>query len=158
MSEPRIVVGVDGSEHSKRALRWAAYVAGLTPGTRVEALMVWEPPASFGFQWKYLVPNWDPMIDMQKSLRQVIDDVFGADAPPHLTLHTVEGHPAAQLLKAGMDAEMLIVGSRGHGTLASLVLGAVSERCIRHSRCPVLVVHDTDPPVADAEPAPADGV
>lgn len=141
----RIVVGVDGSDHSKRALRWAAYLARLEDAP-IEAVMVWEPPAPAGYGWNFVARNSDPMPEMQKALTETIDDVFGADRPQHLTLHTVLGYPAAQLLKAAKDAGLLIVGSRGHGGFANLLLGSVSARCSEHAQCPVLVVHDTEPP------------
>ena len=148
----RIVVGVDGSEHSKRALRWAAHLARLERAP-IEAVLVWEPPAPAGYGWNFMESGWDPIPEMQKSLTATVDEVFGAQRPPLLTLHTVVGYPAVQLVRISADAALLVVGSRGHGGFANLLLGSVSAKCSQHAQCPVLVVHDTEPPEPPGPPA-----
>jgi nucleotide-binding universal stress UspA family protein len=145
-STSRIVVGVDGSEQSKRALRWARHLA-TADGATIDALMVWNPPVVWGYGWTNVAGGWDPMVDAEKALTATVDDVFGAERPAGLTLLTVEGYPAYRLLEAAEKASLLIVGSRGHGGLAGVLLGSVSAMCAEHAHCPVLVVHDTDPPV-----------
>jgi nucleotide-binding universal stress UspA family protein len=143
----RIVVGVDGSEQSKRALRWAQHLAA-PDAARIEAVMVWEPPVTWGYGWSALAGGWDPMADAEKELIATVDEVFGAERPVGLTLRTVEGYPAHRLLEAAEGASMLVVGSRGHGGLAGVLLGSVSALCAEHAHCAVLVVHDTEPPTA----------
>ncbi|HUJ67020.1 MAG TPA: universal stress protein [Acidimicrobiales bacterium] len=138
--ERRIVVGVDGSESSVRALAWAAGHAELT-GSVVEAIATWEWPSSFGFG--LVVPEgWSPADDAQKVLDKAIEQV--APAHPGLTIRTriVEGHPAPALVEASTGAELLVVGSRGHGEFAGMLLGSVSEHCVTHAHCPVLVVRE----------------
>jgi nucleotide-binding universal stress UspA family protein len=138
--ERRIVVGVDGSESSVRALAWAAGQAELT-GSVVEAIATWQWPSSFGFG--LVVPEgWSPADDAQKVLDDAIEQV--APAHPGLTIRTriAEGHPAPVLVEASADADLLVVGSRGHGEFAGMLLGSVSEHCVTHARCPVLVLRE----------------
>ena len=138
--ERRIVVGVDGSESSVRALAWAAGQAELT-GSVVEAVTTWQWPSSFGFG--LVVPEgWSPVDDAQKVLDNAIEQV--APAHPGLAIRTriVEGHPAPALVEASADAELLVVGSRGHGEFAGMLLGSVSEHCVTHAHCPVLVLRE----------------
>lgn len=133
----RVVVGVDGSESSKEALRWAARIAG-TDG-RIEAVIAWDYPTSYG--WPTLLGDWRPDIDAEKLVVETVDEVFGATRPVGLTTRVIRGHARDVLLDASADADMLIVGSRGHGGFAGLLLGSVSAACAEHAKCPVLVVH-----------------
>jgi nucleotide-binding universal stress UspA family protein len=145
----RIVVGVDGSESSKQALRWARYLARMA-GDTLEVVMVWKPFGDYGAVgagWVGMPSDWDPARDTEKALIATVDEVFGADRPAGLKISVVEGSPAWALIEAGKDARMLVVGSRGHGGFAGLLLGSVSATCVEHARCPVLVLHgDTPPP------------
>ncbi len=141
-SSPRIVVGIDGSPPSVAALRWAIRQAELT-GASVDAVSAWQFPASAGAY------GWAPEsgfdnIDFEgltaKALKAAVDQV---GPPPSVTIRqlVVEGNPAQALLDAAAKADLLIVGNRGHGAFADALLGSVSERCVRHAHCPVLVVH-----------------
>ncbi len=134
----RIVVGIDGSAESTQALRWAAGLAAAT-GARVEAVAAWQYPVVYG--WAYPPLEWSPEQDMRKALTTAVDQVFGADRPAGLELEIREGHPSTVLLEASKDATMLVVGSRGHGGFAGLLLGSVSAAVAEHATCPVLVVH-----------------
>jgi nucleotide-binding universal stress UspA family protein len=146
--EGRIVVGVDGSRHSLDALRWAAHFAVIF-GARLDAVASWEYPQSFG--WAAIAPEWDPGRDMAKVLDDAVRAVFG-DQPPaglKLELQVQEGGAAKVLLSASEGADMLIVGSRGHGGFAGLLLGSVSANVAEHASCPVFIVHgDQAPPPA----------
>ena len=133
-----IVVGVDGSGQSKAALRWAARFLAITGG-RIDAVIAWHPPASFG--WSYVPGDWNPEKDAEKVLSRAVDEVFGADRPLGMQLIVREGNPAKVLLDASRDADLLVVGSRGHGGFAGLLLGSVSAHCAEHATLPVLVVH-----------------
>ncbi|SOD73628.1 nucleotide-binding universal stress UspA family protein [Jatrophihabitans sp. GAS493] len=149
-----IVVGVDGSEPSKQALRWAEFLAHAT-GSTIEAVIVWGRPYGYGMGslgWGALPEGWDPAMDADKVLQETIDQVFGTQRPAGLTTASVQGGEAQQLLQLSRGCRMLIVGSRGHGGFAGLLLGSVSSACAEHSNCPVLVVHG-DMPV----PMPAPG-
>lgn len=134
----RIVVGVDGSEPSKAALRWAARLApGI--GATIEAIAVWEFPTNYG--WAVEAGEWRPDRDAETVLTETLDDVFGSDRPTGLVAAAREGRTASVLIEAGRHAEMLVVGSRGHGGFTGLLLGSVSAECAEHASCPVLVVH-----------------
>jgi nucleotide-binding universal stress UspA family protein len=133
----RIVVGVDGSEPSYEALRWAARLAP-TLGATIQALGAWEYPYTDG-TLPVPIMDWERLsVD---AINQSIRDVFG-DTPPAGLVTTVErGHPSRILVDAARGASMLIVGSRGHGGFAGLLLGSVSQYVAEHATCPVLVVH-----------------
>jgi nucleotide-binding universal stress UspA family protein len=142
--ETRIVVGVDGSQQSRRALVWAARVAQAT-GAAVDAVIAWHYPVSYG--WSYTTDGWNPENDARKCLEDAVDAVFVDGRPLRLNLDAREGLPAKVLLDASRHATLLVVGSRGHGGFAGLLLGSVSASCAEHAACPVLVVHgDEDPP------------
>jgi nucleotide-binding universal stress UspA family protein len=140
--QSRIVVGVDGSESSKHALRWAARQAGFT-GATLEAVTGWEYPAFFGF-----APTIPDGIDYGElagtALDQSIAEVFGADRPPRLETQVVARHPALALVEASEGAELLVVGTRGYGGVADALLGSVSTYCVHHAHCPVTVIRPTD--------------
>jgi nucleotide-binding universal stress UspA family protein len=140
----RVVVGVDGSEHSKLALTWAARIAEEAK-TQLEAVIAWQYPPTFG--WAAVPPSdWNPEKDADATLTATVDEVFGTHRPPNLQLTVAEGYPASVLLDGSEDALMLVVGSRGHGGFAGMLIGSVSANVAEHAHCPVLVVH---PPVAD---------
>jgi nucleotide-binding universal stress UspA family protein len=143
---PRIVVGVDGSEQSKKALRWASHLAAST-GAHLEATAAWEFPVSYG--WVAVPISWNPEQDTEKVLTRTVDEVFGANRPIDMQLSVYKGNAAKVLIDASDGALMIIVGSRGHGGFAGLLLGSVSAAVAEHAHCPVLVVHgDNLPPEA----------
>lgn len=135
----RIVVGVDGSQSSKSALRWAARLLPLFDG-EIQAVIAWEYPTSYG--WGAALPSdWRPDLDAAKALEAAVDEVFGPERPPSLTCVVQEGRANYVLLEASAGADLLIVGSRGHGGFAGLLLGSVSAACTEHAKCAVLVAH-----------------
>lgn len=138
---PRVVVGVDGSEPSKHALRWAARIAA-AEGARVDAVAAWDFTPAFG--WNALPMGYSPRLDVEKSLTETIDEVFGAERPKDMRLTTLEGRAAQVLIAVSRGALMLVVGSRGHGGFAGLLLGSVSSTVAEHATCPVLVVHEPE--------------
>ena len=138
----RIVVGIDGSPPSVAALRWAIRQAELT-GATVDAVGAWQFPVSAGAY------GWAPEsgfdnIDFEgltaKALKAAVDQV-GPPSSVSIRQLVVEGNPAQALLDAAAEADLLVVGNRGHGAFADALLGSVSERCVRHAHCPVLVMH-----------------
>jgi nucleotide-binding universal stress UspA family protein len=145
----RIVVGVDGSEQSKLALRWAAYVARLGSAT-VDAVMAWDYPVTFGWSagWSYPDGGWTPQEDAEKALAEALAEVYGEQPPAGLRRFVEQGNAAKVLLDHSDGATLLVVGSRGHGGFAGLLLGSVSANCAEHAPCPVLVVHGNEPPPA----------
>ncbi len=144
----RVIVGVDSSEPSKHALRWASFLAHATAST-IEAVTVWRPYLTYdtmGAGWGAVPTDWNPAADAEQSLVATIDEVFEGHRPPGLELTVREGNPAATLLEISADARMLVIGSRGHGGFSGLLLGSVSAACTEHAICPVLVLHGTTPP------------
>ncbi len=139
---PRIVVGVDGSDQSKQALRWAGHLAHQY-GARLEAISTWEFPVAYG--WSAVPTDWNPQADTQKLLDETVDVVFGGERPKGMITRAIEGGAAARLLECSDGALMLVVGSRGHGGFAGLLLGSVSSSVAEHATCPVLVVHGDAP-------------
>jgi len=133
-----IVVGIDGSECSREALAWAAEQARLT-GLRLVAVTTWEWPNTYGYPvaWSENVSFED---DARLILEESVEKTLGPDAKDTVTLVVVHGHPAPTLLKESEEASLLVVGSRGHGEFAGMVLGSVSEFLATHAHCPVVIV------------------
>ncbi len=133
----KIVVGIDGSAASTEALRWAARQAHLT-GSPLDVIMTWEWPASMG--WSVPIPDeYDPEKDVRQILDQAIAHALVDYADVEVTSHVVNGHPAPLLVDASKDADLLVIGSRGHGEFVGMLLGSVSEFCTTNAHCPVLV-------------------
>jgi len=138
---PRIVVGVDGSPSSVAGLRWALRHARLTGGS-VDAVIAWTYPVVPGAGWVPASIGDD--IDFRQIAEKTLTGVVGgvaagaADVPVRCLVE--HGAPAEVLLTVAKDADLLVVGSRGHGGFADAVLGSVSQHCVRHARCPVLIV------------------
>jgi nucleotide-binding universal stress UspA family protein len=136
-----ILVGVDGSHGSRKALIWAAAEAA-DHGADLIVLSVWEhallPPAGSGS-----VPAGDVPDDSQRAaddLVTIIKEELG-DNPPVLAQPRVKhGRPAEVLIEESKTADLLVVGTRGHGGFAGLVLGSVSQHVAAYAQCPVTVV------------------
>jgi nucleotide-binding universal stress UspA family protein len=138
----RIVVGVDGSSSSRAALRWAVRQAVLTGGM-VDAVMAWHVPTTLqGYAWApvYVDEAADLYEDARKALDAVISDEIELADRHLVTGRVVNGHPAEVLLDAATGADLLVVGSRGHGTFADALLGSVGQYCVHHAHCPVLIM------------------
>lgn len=138
--ERRIVVGVDGSESSKAALRWAIRQAKLT-GESVDAVIAWRIPSSYGWA-PYPVSMPDLEGDAKSVLIAALAEVSALEPDVLVRPIVTEGNAAEALLRAAKGADLLVVGSRGHGEFASALLGSVSMHCVLHAPCPVLVFRD----------------
>jgi nucleotide-binding universal stress UspA family protein len=138
--ERRIVVGVDGSESSKAALRWAIRQAKLTDST-VDAVTAWRYPTGYGW-----APVDDSTLDVEgdakTALTEALNEVSGLYPEVSVRPLVTEGHAADVLLRAAKGADLLVVGSRGHGGFTSAMLGSVSLNCVMHAHCAVLVLRD----------------
>ena len=133
----RIVVGLDGSASSQDALSWAARQAELTAAD-LDVVMCWEWPSSYG--WAMPVPqDFDPEADFRNVLDTTLATVRAAHPGVGIEGRVVQGHPAPILVAASKGADLLVVGSRGHGEFVGMVIGSVSEYCAAHAACPVLV-------------------
>lgn len=133
----RIVVGVDGSPSSKAALRWAIHQAQMT-GTSVDAVTAWRYPATYG--QPPVINIYDYEDGARQILTQAINEVSAEDSEVPVRPHVVQGHPAQVLLDAADGAELLVVGSRGHGGFAEALLGSVGQHCVHHAPCPVVII------------------
>ncbi len=143
----RIVVGVDGSLSSQAALQWAADQAALTEAG-VEAVIAWEYPAlAAGFGWAptAMITASQYREYAEKVVADAISKVAGPGAGVPFSTRVGEGNAAQVLLDEAAEAELLVVGSRGHGTFAGAVLGSVSQRVAHHAPCPVVVVRGASP-------------
>jgi nucleotide-binding universal stress UspA family protein len=141
-TEARIVAAVDGSPSSMSALRWAIGQAALT-GASVEAVIAWHYPVTAGGL------GWGPAgmatgFDFKENAKQVLAGAISATREPGsaVPVHAfvVEGEAAPVLLDACDGADLLVVGSRGHGGFTGALLGSVSQHCVHHARCPVVVI------------------
>jgi nucleotide-binding universal stress UspA family protein len=144
-SENRVVVGVDGSDSSEQALRWAAYIAARS-NAHVEVITTWPSMSDWSASWAPVDASWDPVGGAEQAMADSILNVFGESVPASLVRSVRQGAAAKVLLEASAGARMLVVGSRGHGGFTGLLLGSVSTACVEHATCPVLVVHGTTPP------------
>jgi nucleotide-binding universal stress UspA family protein len=139
----RIVVGVDGSAASVQALRWAVEQARLTGGT-VCAVTAWEYPTTYG--WAPASPDDEDWAGAtEKLLSETVRDALGDDSSVPVRTKVVEGQSARVLLDESAGADLLVVGSRGRGGFAGLLLGSVSQHCVQHANCPIVVL----PPASD---------
>jgi len=138
--ERRVVVGVDGSVSSKAALAWAAGQAQLT-GAVVEAVIAWEFPASYGYPAPVTGVDWEELAE--QVVTDAIAEVSGTVEPPRIRYKVVEGNAAQVLVDASAGADLLVVGSRGHGGFVEALLGSTGQHCVHHASCPVVVIRDS---------------
>lgn len=140
VAQRRILVGIDGSESSMQALDWALVQAEQT-GASVSVVTAWHLPASWG--WGAPIPPPDmPRDDAEDMLEKSLEPVRKLHPNLSIDSQVVEGHPAPMLVEASRTADLLVVGSRGHGEFAGMLLGSVSEHCATNAHCPVLVFRD----------------
>jgi nucleotide-binding universal stress UspA family protein len=136
----RIVVGVDGSAASICALSWAVDQAR-TRRAEVEAVHAWTVPDMGADPLARAVADPDELeAQARRELCLVVDGVDDAGLVAPVCRTLVQDDPATALLRAGKDADLLVVGSRGLGVDGEADLGAVGHRVIRDARCPVVVV------------------
>jgi nucleotide-binding universal stress UspA family protein len=133
-----IVVGVDGSEASQDALKWAANYAELTGG-QLRAVSAWQWPITLGVALP-LPDDYSPLDDAKAAVEQAISDALGASPAVAIVTDIVEGAAAPALVEQATHAALLVVGSRGHGGFAGLLMGSTSEYCAHHAACPVVIV------------------
>ena len=136
-----IVVGVDGSPNSRTALTWAAAEAA-DHGADLFVINVWEhtllPPAgSVSVSERYVA---DPSQRTAEDLVNVIKEELGENPPVLVQPQVKQGNPAKVLIDQSENADLLVVGTRGHGGFRGLVLGSVSQHVAAYANCPVTVV------------------
>lgn len=136
-----MIVGVDGSAPARAALRYAADLAPKL-GLALRAMVVWDYPALAWGDWY----NPEMVEALEEAAREIArkeaEALFPDGRPSWFSISTRQGSATAQLIEASGESELLVVGSRGHGGFAGLLLGSVSTACAAHAHCPVLIVHD----------------
>ncbi|MCX4750813.1 universal stress protein [Kitasatospora sp. NBC_01287] len=155
----RIVVGVDGSASAAQALRWAIEQARVTGADVVEAVMVWELPAGYAFAGGMVPPppaELDPERLAAQVLAEAVREVTGGEPAVPVRELVLPGPASVALLGQAKGAELLVVGSRGLGGFAGVLLGSVSRHVVEHAPCPAVVVrarsgehHGGDEPAGD---------
>jgi len=130
----RIVVGVDGSEGSIEALRWAAGYAKAVGGS-LQAVRTWHYP------WAMQTAPQKIDESVEEQIQKELDaSVAKAGVDVEVEARVVEGHASLALVKESARADLLVVGNRGHGAFHELMLGSVSLHCVTNAHCPVVVV------------------
>jgi nucleotide-binding universal stress UspA family protein len=127
----RIVVGIDGSPSSGATLEWAANQAKLT-GSNLEVLNTWEAVP--------IPSDFDPRAEAVNQVDRVVKSVRDKFPGVSIHVHVVEGHGATTLVEASHEADLLVVGSKGQGEFAGMLLGSVSDYVAHHARCPVVIL------------------
>ncbi|MGI8880215.1 MAG: universal stress protein [Jatrophihabitans sp.] len=137
-NRPLVVVGVDGSDSSKEAVRWAAHQSVLT-GARMRAVSSWRWPNYI----TRIPPGADLAGDVAQTLTETLSDVREHFPDLEISEHVINGPPGPSLLSQSAGASLLVVGDRGRAAFPGMLLGSVAEYCVRHSSCPVVVVRTT---------------
>jgi nucleotide-binding universal stress UspA family protein len=138
LGENIILVGVDASDESRHALRWAGRYAALVGG-RLEVVHAWD--ARREFVWVPEVAPPPTAIDVARDgLAKMVDDVLDAGSQVAKSVEVVEGHASKVLVARSRHAELLVVGSRGRGGFDGMTLGSVSGHCAEHAHCSVMIV------------------
>jgi nucleotide-binding universal stress UspA family protein len=151
-----IVVGVDASDGARAAYRWALAEARLR-NARLRAVYAWTLTYPRGEGYGYLIGPTDVFpyggpSDQRRAAEQVLErataHMFRETDGVELEREVIQGPAADVLVDAAADADLLVVGSRGHGGFVGLLLGSVSQQCAHHASCPVVIV----PPATGSQP------
>jgi len=141
----KMVVGVDGSPESLAALRWASRYGAACGGT-IRAVQAWHYPSAVG---PAPIGKAPPAVteEVEERIRgDLVAAITGAGpdvTQVAITPHVRYGHPAEVLIDESQDADLLVVGHKGHGAFAEMLTGSVSLHCVNHAACPVTVVRPT---------------
>ena len=140
---PGITVGVDGSDHSRKALEWAVREAGVR-GTSLTVLAVHPVPRN---HWTGDPETYPTDASETEKVRQAAEEAVqkavgqvGSPGPTSVTVRAVTGVPAHELVAASAGADLLVVGERGGGGFAKMVLGSVTNQVVAHAESPVVVI------------------
>ncbi len=142
----RIVVGFDGSPDSQRALEWAVREAGVRRSP-LTVLSVYRPIVTY-WGGAVLLPQ-DPSVAnrAQDEAREATEKALalsGDERPSHVTVEAIVGLATEELISASKDADLVVVGARGTGGFARLLLGSVSDQVAHHAHCPVVIIPSED--------------
>jgi len=154
MSEmPVVVVGVDGTESSHRALAWAATEA-VRRGAVLRVVTAWSWDAAEGGPLAAVAP--ETLLDVARDTQAAAVDaaLAGLDARPVVSCEVVQSTAADALVEASRRADLVVVGTHGRGPVRSFLLGSVSQAVIKHAACPVVVMPPVPGPVERPDQAP----
>jgi nucleotide-binding universal stress UspA family protein len=135
----RIVVGVDSSATSLKALRWALAEARLR-GSSVELVHAFPRPELVGMTMVVTLPSDDELREASAQVVQESLDAVGGPGDVAVSVHVGPGGPASMLVDIAAGADLLVIGSRGLGGFRGLLLGSVTQQVIAHAPCPVVVI------------------
>ena len=139
---PGITVGIDGSDHSQRALEWAIKEAVIR-NTPLTVLAVHQVAGNHWTSNPEIYPADAPEAEkMRQSAQELVQKLIEASGGPgpSVTVRAVSGIAAQELIKASNDSDLVVVSSRGGGGFARLMLGSTSGQVVQHSACPVVVI------------------
>lgn len=141
-TDAHIVVGIDDSPGARRALKWAAREARLHDA-RLDVIHVWAIPAQwaqgYGVEWTMDLGELGG--DAQSMAEELVAGMLDErERPERINIAAIEGNASSILLEASKSAEMLVVGTRGRGGFARLLLGSVSTAIVHHAVCPVVII------------------
>lgn len=138
-----IVVGIDGSHNASHALEWAMKEAAIREAS-LTVITVNSVPASYWTGSPVELPgDQDRVAEIRKTAEAIVANCaekLGSRRPESVTVNAISGFPAQALIDASSTADLLVVGSRGGGGFAPLVLGSVCNQVVHHAHCPVVVV------------------
>lgn len=143
----KILVGVDGSEKSIAALRWAAALAAQI-GATIEVVTTWQTPfptvelLAIGFKLDLTELNERPEQIALYRNQKSIAAAYGEPSPEGVARSVKEGYPALLLVEMSKNFDLLVLGNRGHSPVVETLLGSVSAHCLAHAHCPVVVVKE----------------
>ncbi|MCI0141716.1 universal stress protein [Arthrobacter bambusae] len=141
-SSNRIIVGVDGSEYSSAALRWAGRMTERLDLPLEAITCVGMPDLFFSSRMEQGISKFSS--ELEESARQLVeqalDRAFDADRPENLSITVKFGAPAKVLVEESKNAQLLVIGRHGEGGFLDQAIGSVSRACAAHSQCPVLLV------------------
>lgn len=141
----KILVGVDGSDKSIAALKWASELASKV-GATVEVITAWQTPfptfelVAIGFNLDLSELNDRPAQVAEYRLEKSIVGAYGNAHPAGVTKTVVEGYPGLIMVEASKEADLLVLGNRGHSPVVETLLGSVSLHCLTHAHCPVTII------------------
>ena len=138
-----IVVGVDGSDSSRAALLWA-YAEAAHHDASITVVSTWHPPAMpMTPPYGSLPPEGyvsQPQRDALDLLERFVADLDARTPPVDVRTQVEQGNPAKVLIERSKEADLMVVGSRGHGGFKGMLLGSVSQHLVAHADCPVVVI------------------
>ena len=146
-SNGKVIVGVDGTRASINALSWAAKFAKAT-GQQLRVISTWSPDSvtsrvsAFGETPRHDDSIMEREDHAKEAIVRTVKESFVTGAPEWVTTEAIAGNPADVLVNESRGASLLVVGTRGHGHLADIVLGSVSSDCVARAHCPVTVVRN----------------